>query len=193
MAGKTVEIAASDGGRFAAYVTVPAGDTGPGLLLMQEIFGVNDTMRRTADLFAEEGYVTIVPDLFWRLEPGVELGYGDADFQKAFDYYGRFDVDQGIADAGDALKALRAMPECTGATGVMGFCLGGKLAYLAAARLEVDAAICFYGVGIEDSVEEAKNIGCPTIFHFAAADQFVPLDAVEKIRAAFAGREHAKI
>ena len=193
MTGKTIALAADDGGKFSAYLAVPEAGSGPGLLLLQEIFGVNETMRQCANLFAEEGYVTIVPDLFWRLEPGIELGYGEADFARALDYMGRFDADRGVADAGAALKALRAMSECTGKLAVLGFCLGGRLAYLTAARHRVDAAICFYGVGIEQVLDEAPNISCPMAMHFAGADQFVPETAVDKIRAAFVARDDVTI
>ena len=98
MAGQWIDIAAADGGTFKGYLTVPASGSGPGILLLQEIFGVNSSMREVADYYAEEGYVVLAPDLFWRLEPGIELGYSEADFNKAFDYYQRFDADQSIKD-----------------------------------------------------------------------------------------------
>ena len=114
MAGQWIDIAAADGGKFKAYLTVPASGSGPGILLLQEIFGVNSSMREVADYYAEEGYVVLAPDLFWRLEPGIELGYSEAEFNKAFGYYQRFDANQSIKDAADALKVLRARPECVG-------------------------------------------------------------------------------
>src|SRR6202165_2276613 len=139
VAGQWIDIAAADGGTFKGYLTVPASGSGPGILLLQEIFGVNSSMREVADYYAEEGYVVLAPDLFWRIKPGIELGYSDEDFKTALDYYGRFDAAQAIRDAGDALKTLRANAACNGKAGALGFCLGGKLAYLAAARLPVDA------------------------------------------------------
>src|SRR6266852_1458882 len=141
MAGKTIPIRTGDGGTFSGYLATPSSGSGPGLLLLQEIFGVNHHIRALADLYAEEGYVVLAPDLFWRIKPGIELGYSDEDFKTALDYYGRFDADQAIGDAGDALKTLRANAACNGKAGALGFCLGGKLAYLAAARLPVDAAV----------------------------------------------------
>src|SRR6202167_4846723 len=134
MAGQCIDIAAADGGTFKGYLAVPASGSGPGILLLQEIFGVNASMREVAEHYAEEGYVVLVPDLFWRMEPGVELGYTEADFGRAMGYYQRFDANQSIKDAADALKVLRARPECVGKVGALGFCLGGKLAYLVAAR-----------------------------------------------------------
>src|SRR6202166_1602005 len=112
VAGQWVDVAAADGGTFKGYLTIPASGSGPGILLLQEIFGVNSSMREVADYYAEEGYVVLAPDLFWRLEPGIELGYSEAEFNKAFGYYQRFDANQSIKDAADALKAWRARPEC---------------------------------------------------------------------------------
>ena len=177
VAGQWIDIAAADGGTFKGYLTVPASGSGPGILLLQEIFGVNSSMREVADYYAEEGYVVLAPDLFWRMEPGVDLGYTEADFNKAFGYYQRFDANQSIKDAADALKVLRARSECVGKVGALGFCLGGKLAYLAAARTDVDCAVCYYGVGIEADLGEAAQIKCPVVFHFAELDKFAPAEA----------------
>ncbi|TDM98947.1 carboxymethylenebutenolidase, partial [Lactobacillus crispatus] len=125
---------------------------------------------------------------FWRMEPGVELGYTEADFGKAMGYYQRFDVAQSIKDAADALKVLRTRPECVGKVGTLGFCLGGKLAYLAAARTDVDCAVSDYGVGIEADLGEAAQIKCPMVLHFAELDRFAPPEAREQITQAFAKR-----
>ena len=176
-----------------AISTVPASGSGPGILLLQEIFGVNTSMREVADYYAEEGYVVLAPDLFWRLEPGVDLGYSEADFNKAFGYYQRFDANQSIKDAADALKVLRARPECNGKVGALGFCLGGKLAYLAAARTDVDCAVSYYGVGIEADLGEAAQIKGPMVFHFAELDKFAPAEAREQIKAAFAGPPRRRV
>ncbi len=188
MAGQWIDIAAKDGGSFKGYLAVPASGSGPGILLLQEIFGVNKSMREVADHYAEEGYVVLAPDLFWRMEPGVELGYTEADFGKAMGYYQRFDANQSIRDAADALKVLRARPECKSKVGALGFCLGGKLAYLAAARTDVDCAVSYYGVGIEADLAEAHNIKGPMVFHFAELDRFAPTEAREQVKAAFKGR-----
>ena len=194
MAGAMIDIpvAGGDGG-FRGYLTVPAAGSGPGLVIEQEIFGVNASLRAIADLYAEEGYVCLVPDLFWRMEPGVDLGYEGDDLAKAFGLYQRFDVDQGLADIGAAIEALRARPECTGKVGAMGFCLGGKLAYLTAARHDIDAAVSFYGVGIEEALTESGSIACPVLMHFAAEDAYVPKAAVEAVTAHFAGRPEVRI
>ena len=193
MAGKFITIAAKGGGKFRAYVATPPGGKGPGLLLLQEIFGINAHVRELADRYAEEGYLCVAPDLFWRMKPGVDLGYSEADFKQAFDYYQRFDVDLAITDVATTLRAMKAMAKCTGKVGAIGFCLGGKLAYLTAARTKVDCAISYYGVGIETALKEAKNIRCPMVMHFAGEDKFVPSAAVAKIGKAFAKRGDVEI
>src|SRR5690349_25161784 len=122
MTGKMIDVAAADGGRFKAYLATPAKGSGPGLLLIQEIFGVNQHMRDVADLYAEEGYVVLCPDLFWRIEPGVELGQSEADWQRAFGFYQKFDVAKGVDDISATVSALRGLKSCEGKVGAIGFC-----------------------------------------------------------------------
>jgi len=191
--GSYIEITAADGGRFKAYMAVPASGRGPGIVLCQEIFGINEYVREVADLYAEEGYVVLAPDLFWRMQPGVDMGYSPEEWQKAFDFFQRFDVDAGIKDVTATVTTLRGRPECTGKVGVLGHCLGGKLAYLAAARSGVDCAVGYYGVGIEASLNEKDKIRCPLVLHFGTEDKYAPLAAVEQIKAAFANRPDAEI
>jgi len=191
MAGKWIDIPAADGGKFRGYLTVPASGKGPGILLCQEIFGINAYVREVAEYYAEEGYVVLAPDLFWRMELGVDLGYTDADMQKAFGFFQKFDIDKGMQDITAAVKALRGRPELTGKVGALGFCLGGKLAYLAAARSGVDVAVGYYGVGIEAHLNEPPK--CPTVLHFAEKDKYVPPESVEKIKAPFEGRDDIEI
>jgi carboxymethylenebutenolidase len=192
MAGKMVPLAAADGGKLTGYLALPRSGAGPGLVLLQEIFGINHHMRALAELYAEEGYVVLAPDLFWRLQPGIELGYSADDVQKARGYYQRFDIDQAMKDVADTVKALRAMPACHGKVAALGFCLGGKLAYLAAARANIDAAVSYYGVGIEANLDEAAAIGCPIVLHLAGEDKFVPAPAREAIRRALAAHDDAE-
>ena len=190
---KTVHVTAADGGVFNAYLALPEGARGPGLVLLQEIFGVNRHLRELADRYAEEGYVTIAPDLFWRIEPGVDLGYSEAEIKAAFDFYGRFDPDQAIKDVADTIRALRAMPECNGKVGAIGFCLGGLLAYLTAARCNIEAAVSYYGVGIETRLNEAGAVRCPMVLHFGELDRFVPAAARDAVAAAFAERDDIEV
>ncbi|WP_026869805.1 dienelactone hydrolase family protein [Inquilinus limosus] len=193
MTSRWVDITADDGGRFQGYLAVPASGSGPGILLLQEIFGVNAHIRAVADLYAEEGYVVLAPDLFWRLEPRVELGYGEADVARARELLGRFDVDRAVADCGAALATLRRLPECRGKVGALGFCLGGRLAYLVAARSHVDAAVSYYGTGLEPLLGEADAIRCPMVFHVPEKDRHLPPQTRDAIAAAFEGREDVQL
>lgn len=190
MTTQMIDIKASDGsGSFKAYLSLPKSGKGPGLVLAQEIFGVNKTMRDVADYYAEEGYVVLVPDLFWRQEPGVQLGYTPEDWQRAFGFYQGFNEDKGVEDIQASLTSLRARGEVTGKAGVLGFCLGGKLAYLAACRTDTDVAVGYYGVGIEKALDEAKNIKGGLVLHIAEKDQFCPPEAQAAILQALSGRE----
>src|SRR5476651_74369 len=173
MAGTWIDI----GGGMTGYLAIPASGSGPGIVLLQEIFGVNGHMRDVADLWAEEGYVVLAPDLFHAMEQRVELGYEGADMEKAFGFYQRFEPETSIPDIAASVAALRARPEWTGKVGAIGFCLGGKLAWLAAAHAGVDAAVSYYGVGIEASLNEVASIKCPVTLHFGETDTFVPEDA----------------
>ena len=185
-------IAAADG-TFNAYLALPPGGRGPGLVLAQEIFGVNAAMRSLADAYAEEGYVVLVPDLFWRQAPGIELGYNPADFERAFALYQAFDEAAGVRDLQATIDTLRAHPAVTGKVGVMGFCLGGKLAYLCACRTNADVAIGYYGVGIEHALGEAASLRGRLVLHIAANDAYCPPDAQAAIRTALQGREKVEI
>ena len=178
----TVSIDAVDGtGAFNAYVAMPDSDTGPAVVVVQEIFGVNANMRSVADLLAQEGFVAVVPDLFWRLEPGVELGYTETDRAKAFDLMGRFDVTSGIADIQSALTYARALPASSGKAGVIGYCLGGKMAYLSACHTDAQASVGYYGVGLEQLLDHAAQIQHPVMLHIAEEDTYCPEPARDAI------------
>lgn len=194
MSNQMIEIKASDGtGSFQAYLSVPRSGKGPGLVLAQEIFGVNPTMREVADYYAEEGYVVLVPDLFWREEPGVQLGYSPEDWQRAFGFYQGFDESKGVEDIQASLNAIRTRMECVGKAGVLGFCLGGKLAYLAACRTDADVAVGYYGVGVEKALDETKNIRCRLVLHIAENDQFCPPEARAAIMNTLSGRDATEL
>ena len=186
MPGSSISIQAPDG-RFSAYLAVPEAGHGPGIVLLQEIFGVNANMRAVADLYAEEGYTVLVPDLFWRIAPGIDLGYADADRQKAFALYEKFDVAASLPDIRATVDALRAHPACTGPVGALGFCLGGLLASLAAVHCGVDCAVGYYGVGLEHRLDELAAIAVPLTLHFGTEDNHVSPDALAAIRARLSG------
>ncbi|HEY2962531.1 MAG TPA: dienelactone hydrolase family protein [Pyrinomonadaceae bacterium] len=182
-----------DGGEFDAYLALPASGFGPGILVLQEIFGVNDYMRGVADWYAAHGFVALCPDLFWRLERGVQLSDKDDDRNKAFDFYRRLDEAKAVEDSAAAMNFLRQHPACNGRVGAVGFCLGGNLAYLLAVRFKPDCAVGYYGVGIEKSLGEAKNLTSPLLLHVAGRDKFCPPEAQAQIHAALDENPLAKI
>ncbi|HEX7966875.1 MAG TPA: dienelactone hydrolase family protein [Stellaceae bacterium] len=177
-----VTIRAADGGSFSAYLATPKSGKGSGIVLIQEIFGVNKVMRDLADGFATQGYTVMCPDLFWRQEPNVQItDKTEAEWKKAFQLMQGFNTDKGIEDLKATLAALRKHPTGTGKAGSIGYCLGGKLAFLMATRSDSDANVAYYGVGIQDLLGEAKNIRKPLLMHIAEKDQFVPPEAQKKI------------
>jgi carboxymethylenebutenolidase len=191
--GNWIQVPSEDGTPFDAYLTVPESGSGPGLLLLQEAFGVNVFMREAAERFAEEGYVVIVPDLFWRSERRVDLGYDETSFGVAMSLYQQLDLDQAVTDALAAAEALRQRPECTGEVGALGYCLGGKLAYLAACRGDLVGAVSYYGVGLDSHLDEASSLSCPMVFHFGEADTHAPPAVAEKVRQAFGARDDVEV
>ena len=191
--GGEIEVRAADGGRFVAYLSVPPARPAPGLLLLPEIYNVNDHIRAVADGFAAQGFVVLAPDVFWRIAPGTWLAYTPAGQAQARALNARLDVDRLVDDLGACVTALRARPECTGKVGAAGFCLGGKLAFLCAARHAIDAAVSYYGVRIEDYLDQADRVSCPMVMHFAGNDSHVPPEAVAAITARMAGHDNVAI
>lgn len=170
-------------GSFSAYLAEPASGSGPGILMIQEIFGVNQDMRDHCDAMAAQGYIALCPDLFWRLKPGVQLtDQTDAEWQQAAELYQALDPDKAVEDLKQALSHLRAMDGCSGKVGSMGFCLGGLLAYLMATRSDTDCNIGYYGVGIETRLGEADRITAPTLLHIAEEDKFVPPEVQRQLQ-----------
>jgi carboxymethylenebutenolidase len=175
-------------GSFGAYLAVPDTTPAPGLVVAQEIFGVNQVMRDICDWLAGEGFVACCPDIFWRIEPGIQLtDQSEAEWARAFELFGLFDVDKGIEDLKAALAQLRGRSECNGKAGSIGYCLGGKLAFLMATRSDADANVSYYGVGLDELLGEAGNIATPTLLHVASKDQFVPPEAQAAVKAGLAG------
>ena len=159
MTTQSVTIPALSGGSFSAYLAVPSTQPSAGIVLIQEILGVNQNMRQTADDYAKEGYLVLVPDLYWRLEPGVQL---DSEIKeqwaKGFELLQAFDVDSGVEDLKACLSFVRQYPCSTGKVGSVGFCMGGKLAYFMATRTDADANVSYYGVEIDKNLEEATRL-----------------------------------
>jgi carboxymethylenebutenolidase len=198
-----VTITAADGGRFSAYLARPASGKGPGVVVDQEIFGVNHVMRGVCDALAAQGYFAICPDLFWRQEPGIQItDKTEAEWQRAFQLYKGFDEAKGVEDLKATLAYLRSVQGCNGKVGTLGYCLGGKLAYLMSTRSTADCSVGYYGVGIEAALGEAKSISKPLLLHIAEKDSFCPPEAQAKIKAglganprvtiaSYPGMEHA--
>lgn len=165
------------GGGFAAYLAEPEGTPRGAIVVIQEIFGVNEGIRRKCDHWAALGYVGVAPDLFWRLEPGVELDPDvPAEFQQALGLMQRLDQDKAIADIEATIRDARARLSERGRVGCVGYCLGGRLAFLCATRTDADASVAYYGVGLEGLLGEKHAIARPLMLHIAGADHFVTAD-----------------
>jgi len=199
---ETLTITTPDGA-FSAYVARPSSTPAPAVVVIQEIFGVNKVMRDVCDGLAAQGFVAVCPDLFWRIEPGIDItDQSEAEWKKAFELYNAFDVDAGVSDIAATIAAVRALPGVNGKVGAVGYCLGGLLAFLTATRTDADASISYYGVGTEKHVAEAEKLARPLLMHIAEEDQFVPKEAQKVILDAlkdhqqieihtYPGRDHA--
>jgi len=183
-----IDVQGTDG-KYQAYLSLPPAGTGPGLVLFQEIFGVNGHIRAVADQYALDGYVVLAPDVFWRLAPRVELGYHGADLERARALRSASDPGALGEDIKSSVAALRSRPEFTGNIGALGYCMGGRLAYQAAAQGGLEAAVSFYGGSIHNQLDIAAKIRCPMMFHHGALDRLIPAPAVASIAAAFAGKD----
>lgn len=192
MNSQTIDLRAHDGGRFQAYLSLPPSGSGPGLLVLQEIFGVNAHIKAVTDRWAAEGYVAIAPDIFWRIEPGVELAYTPDGTARGRALRQKLDLELTLKDIAGTFDQLRSRPECKGRAGVVGYCFGGLLAYLTAARCAPDAAIAYYGGGIETRLDEAPRIKCPIMFHYGEQDAAITAAARETTRKALAGHDRAE-
>jgi carboxymethylenebutenolidase len=179
-------------GDLDAHVAIPASGSGPGMLLIQEIFGVNDYVKDAARRLTDLGYVVLAPDLYWRTQPGLALGHDEEGLQKAMAAMGELDFTAAIGDCVVALAALRELPEVAqagGRAGVLGFCLGGSLAYHVAADADPDVAVVYYGSQIPPALDAAARISCPMIMHWGGADQYTPREQIDAVAAMAAERE----
>ncbi|WP_380873115.1 carboxymethylenebutenolidase [Sphingomonas sp. DBB INV C78] len=178
--GSTITIDALDGsGSFKAYVAEPSGTPKAAVIVIQEVFGINAGIRDKADSLANEGYLAVAPDLFWRIEPGIELD-PDTQLQQALDLFPKFDQQKGIEDIEATIRAARAKAG-GGKVGAVGYCLGGRLAYMTATRTDIDASVGYYGVGIDGLLNESHAIARPLMLHIPTADGFVPPEVQNKM------------
>jgi len=186
-----IDIAAAPGETFTGYLALPPTGHGPGIVLVQEIWGVNEHIRAVADQYALAGYVVLAPDIFWRLEARVDLPYDEAGTAKARGFLQKVDTALAVADVGSAVDTLRQSPEVSGKIATLGFCLGGQIAYRAAAAGKPDAAVAYYGGGIQNHLDVADKVRQPILFHYAGQDAHIPPSAVAEVKARFAGKADA--
>lgn len=190
---RTITIDTLDGkGRFDTYVAEPASTPRAAIVVIQEIFGVNAGIRSKCDRLAADGYLALAPDLFWQIAPGVELDPDVPDqMQRALDLMGQFDQDAGIRDIEATIRTARGMLAEGGKVGVVGYCLGGRLAFMTAARTDVDASVGYYGVGIDGLLGEAHAIAHPVLLHIPQEDHFVDKETQARMHAGL--DDHAKV
>jgi len=182
-----------EGGTMGAFLAVPEAGSGPGLVLFPEIFGANRHMRGRAEQLAGWGYTTLLVDSHWRSDPGLDVDEHDANaMPQALAAAGRLDRDRAVEDGVRAVAYLRSLPEARDA-GVIGYCLGGMLAYLVAAADAPAVAVCYYPSGSDERLDAAADIECPVLFHFGDADGFLPPDIADQMRAATSGNPGAEL
>jgi carboxymethylenebutenolidase len=179
-------IEGQDGG-FGAYIARPKASPASAVVVLQELFGVNADIRKTCDELAEQGFVAVAPDLFWRQEPGVDLSVtSEADWQHGLRLYQAYDRDAGARDVKDTVNAVAKLPKCTGRVAVLGYCLGALMVFLTAVRYSVDAAVAYHGGDTEKYLEEIDGLRAPMLMHLAEEDEFISKAAQAEIKAALA-------
>jgi carboxymethylenebutenolidase len=188
MTSRAEQIRAHDGGEFPGHLALPKSGSGPGMVVIQEIFGVNDYVKRACERLAKLGYMALAPDLYWRLGPRIAIDEKEpGGLQKAFGYVGRLDFAKAGDDATAALEHLRGLPEVAGAkAGILGFCLGGGVSYMVAALSDPVTCVSYYGSAVPDALGLAGQVRCPILFHFGGADDDIPAEKQQAIREAFA-------
>ena len=181
----TLKVSVPDG-TFSAFVAHPSSGKGPAVVVLQEAFGVNDGIRQIASELAAEGFFAVCPDLYWRIVPGIELSdHVEAEWKKGFEIYAKLDIGKAVEDVRATIEAARPLSS-TGKVGVMGFCLGGLLTNLTAARAGVDAGVSYYGGTTERYADELPQVRGPLLMHLAGDDEYMPPEAQAKIREAVA-------
>ena len=183
-------------GAFGAYMAMARPKTlpAPAVVVLQEIFGVNTDMRETCDELAAHGFIAVCPDLFWRQEPGLDLNHwSDAEWKKGLTLYAAYDRNKGVRDIVDTAHAAGQLEGASGKVGVMGFCLGGLMTFLTAAREKIDAAVAYHGGDTEKYLDEADKITAPMLMHLAEEDEFISKEAQTKIKAALSNKPNVEI
>lgn len=184
---RTERVTVADG-QFDLHLWVPEAGSGPGILLIQEIFGVGTYIRAVAERLAAAGYVVGAPDVFWRIAPGWAAGHDQAGLESSINLMPKFDFPAAVGDCVVALETLGGLAEVTGTPGVLGFCLGGTLGFAVAANARPSVCVSYYGSGVPDMVGMLDQVTCPTLFHFGSQDAYIPNEKVDALNAALAGR-----
>jgi carboxymethylenebutenolidase len=181
-------------GAFGAYIARPAVFPAPAVVVLHEVFGVNADIRKTCDELAGEGFIAVAPDLFWRQEPGVDLGVtSEPDWQHGLRLYQAYDRDAGVGDIRDTLDVAARLPDCTGKLAVQGYCFGALMTFLTAVRGRVDAAVAYHGADTEKYLGEVDNLSAPLLMHLGEEDEFISKAAQAQIKAALADKPNAII
>jgi carboxymethylenebutenolidase len=188
-----IERVSTPDGSFDLTVWLPQAGHGPGILLIQEIFGVGDYIQAVAEDLAALGYVVAAPDLFWRLKPGHAAVHDEPGVTESLELGSRFDTHRGVDDAEAALERLAVLPEVRGGLGIIGFCLGGSIGYFVAVRAEVDALVSFYGSEVPGHTELLAQISAPVQFHFGGDDPYISRADVARVEDAVRDRPDAEI
>ena len=190
---ESVGVPSHDGDAFDAHVAVPDQGSGAAVVLLHEALGTTDYTRAVAERLAALGYLTMAPDLFWRIERNVDLPHDDSGMARVLELIGQFDPHAGVRDVEAALAFLRARPDVDRGVGVIGFCFGGGLAYGAACELDPDCVVAYYGVGVELLSERIDEVTCPALLHIGTDDVFIPVDSLERLQAAAATQPNIEI
>ena len=193
MDARWIDVSSDDGKSFKAYLSTPPTGKGPGIVLIQEIFGVNAHIQAVADQWALDGYLVLAPDIFWRVQSGVNLGYSESDMQRGFAIMQQMNQQQAIADIASSVRFLRQSAHACYRVASLGFCMGGLLSFLAAADAKVDAAVCYYPGGIGEKLSVVERIHCPLLVHFAEQDCFIPTQEIEATKQALATHAQASV
>src|SRR5438876_5674018 len=181
-------------GAFGAYIARPKTLPAPAVVVLHEVFGVNTDIRKTCDELAEQGLIAVAPDLCWHQEPGVDLGVtSEADWQHGLRLYQAYDRDAGARDVKDTANSVAKLPDCNGRVAVMGFCLGGLMTFLPAARYGVDAAVAYHGGDTEKYLGEVNGLDAPLLMHLAEEDEFISKPAQAEIKKALASKPNATV
>src|SRR5689334_15056598 len=179
-------------GAFGAYIARPKALPAPAVVVLQELFGVNADIRKTCDKLAEQGFIAVAPDLFWRQEPGVDLSVtSEPDWQHGLRLYQAYDRNAGARDVKDTANVVAKLPECIGRVAVLGYCLGGLMTFLTAARYSVDAAVVYHGGDTEKYLGEVNGLDAPLLMHLAEEDEFIFKPAQAEIKTALASKPNA--